>query len=142
MVVEQNVQPKRWRGSLFITLALLAILMLALAYFTTPQKPREVDLFTFVGQAKQGEFDTIQQEGTTIIGLKNDEKKTQSAFIGSTSELIDTLEKGGVTVGENGVKIDVRDTSFDWFTLAISLMPVLVVFVLLFFFFRSARKKA
>ncbi len=115
--------------------------MLALAYFTTPQKPREVDLFTFVGQAKQGEFDTIQQEGTTIIGLKNDEKKTQSAFIGSTSELIDTLQKGGVTVGENGVKIDVGDTSFDWVTLAISLMPVLVIGVLLYIFFRSARKK-
>jgi len=136
------VQPKRWRGSLFITLALLAILMLAFTYFTESNKPREVDLYTFIGQAKQGEFDTIQQDGTIIIGLKYDERIIQSAFIGSTSELIDTLEKGGVTVGENGVKIDVRDTSFDWVTLAISLMPVLVIGVLLYIFFRSARKKA
>jgi ATP-dependent Zn protease len=139
--VEQNVQPKRWRNSLFVVLALLAVLMLAFTFFM-PQKPREVDLYTFIGQAKQGEFDTIQQNGTTIIGLKNDEMKIQSAFIGSTSELIDILQKGGVTVGENGVKIDVGDASFDWVTLAISLMPVLVIGVLLYIFFRSARKKA
>jgi ATP-dependent Zn protease len=134
------VQPKRWRNSLFVVLALLAVLMLAFTFFM-PQKPREVDLYAFIGQAKQGEFDTIQQSGTTITGLKNGDIKIQSAFIGSTSELIDTLQKGGVTVGENGVKIDVRDGSFDWFSLAFSFIPVLVVGFMLFFLFRSYRKK-
>jgi ATP-dependent Zn protease len=140
--MEQNVQPKRWRSSLFVVFVLLTVITLAFSFLTTTNKPKEVDLYTFIGQAKQGEFDTIQQNGTTIIGLKNDEMKIQSAFIGSTSELIDILQKGGVTVGENGVKIDVGDASFDWVTLAISLMPVLVIGVLLYIFFRSARKKA
>jgi hypothetical protein len=134
------VQPKRWRNSLFVVLALLAVLMLAFTFFM-PQKPRKVDLYAFIGQAKQGEFDTIQQSGTTITGLKNGDIKIQSAFIGSTSELIDTLQKGGVTVGENGVKIDVRGGSFDWFSLAFSFIPVLVVGFMLFFLFRSYRKK-
>ncbi len=138
--MEQNVQPKRWRNSLFVVLALLAVLMLAFTFFM-PQKPREVDLYTFIGQAKQGEFDTVQQEGTIIIGLKNGDKKTQSAFIGSTSELIDTLQKGGVAVGENGVKIDVKSNSFDWGAVAFSFIPVLVVGFMLFFLFRSYRKK-
>jgi ATP-dependent Zn protease len=139
--MEQNAPPKTWRRYTLIFFVLLGILMLALAYFTTPQKPREVDLYTFIGQAKQGEFDTIQQSGTTIIGLKNDERKIQSAFIGSTNELIDILQKGGVNVGENGVKIDVRDNSFDWGGLAFSFIPVILVGLLLFYLLRSYRKK-
>jgi ATP-dependent Zn protease len=140
--MEQKAQPKPWKRNILIFVALLAVLMLALTYFTTPQKPREVDLYTFIGQAKQGEFDTIQQSGTTIIGLKDNARKIQSAFIGSTNELIDTLQKGGVNVGENGVKIDVRDNGFDWGGLAFSFIPVILVGLLLFYLLRSNRKKA
>ena len=105
------------------------------------KKPMEVDLYAFIEQAKQGEIDTIQQDETTIIGLQYDEEKIESSFIGSTKELIDTLEGAGVTLGESGVKIVVKSGKFDWAGVMISLIPLLLFGALLFFLFRSARKK-
>ena len=100
-----------------------------------------MDLYTFIEQAKQGEIDTIIQDRTNIIGFKGDDAKIESSFIGSTKELIDTLEGAGVKLGEGGVKVDVRPGDFDWGAVLISFIPLLLFGALLFFLFRSARKK-
>ncbi|MCJ7515164.1 MAG: ATP-dependent zinc metalloprotease FtsH [Dehalococcoidia bacterium] len=133
------MKSKWWQGSLFYIIILLAIITLAFSYLTTSKKPKEVDFYTFIAQVKQGEADTIQQDGMTIIGLKDDEKKIQSSFVGSTKELMDTLTSAGITLGENGVKFDVKTGGFDWGSLLFSMLPILVIGVLLYIFFRSAR---
>jgi ATP-dependent Zn protease len=140
--VDQNVKPKWWRGSIIYVLILVAVLALAFSFLPTTKKAREVDLYTFIDQAKQGEIDTILQDGTTIIGLKDDEKKIQSSFIGSTKELTDMLKENGVTLGENGVKFDVQSGGFDWGGVLISFIPLLLFGALLFFLFRSVRRKS
>ncbi len=87
------MKPKWWQGSLFYLLILVAILALAFSFLPTTKKPKEVDFYTFIAQVKQGVADTIQQDGTTIIGLKDDEKKIESSFVGSTKELMDTSDR-------------------------------------------------
>jgi len=91
--------------------------------------------------AKQGEFDTVLQDGNIIIGVKNDDKVAETGYIGTTDDLINTFEKSGVVVGENGLKIDVKAGGFDWSSFAISFIPLLLFGALLFFLFRLARKK-
>jgi ATP-dependent Zn protease len=140
--MEQDAKPKWWRGSLLYILILIAIIALAFSFLPTTKKPMKVDLYTFIDQAKQGQIDTILQDKTTIIGLKDDEQKIESSFIGSTKELTDMLEQNGVTLGENGVKFNVKSGGFDWASLAISFVPLILFAALLFFLFRSARKKA
>jgi hypothetical protein len=80
------MKPKWWQGSLFYILILVAILALAFSFLPTNKKPKEVDFYTFVAQVKQGVADTIQQDGTTLTGFKDDEKlrKIQEAGKGLT----------------------------------------------------------
>jgi len=120
-------------------LILVAILALAFSFLPTTKKPKEVDFYTFVEQAKQGEIDTIQQDGATLIGLKDDERKIEASFVGSTKELMDTLKEAGITLGEDGVKFNVKSGGFDWGGILISFVPLLLFGALLFFLFRSAR---
>ncbi len=133
------MKAKWWQGSLFYLLLLVAILALAFSFLPTSKKPKEVDFYTFVQQAKQGDIDTIQQKGDSLIGLKGDEKKVEASFVGSTKELMDALKDGGVALGENGVKLDVKSGGFDWGGILISFIPLLLFGALLFFLFRSAR---
>jgi ATP-dependent Zn protease len=105
------------------------------------KKASQVDLYTFIDQAKKGDIDTILQDGTTIIGLKDNEKKIKSSFIGSTKELTDMLQENGVALGENGIKFNVQSGGFDWRGILISFVPLILFGALLFFLFRSARKR-
>ncbi|MCX6010077.1 MAG: ATP-dependent metallopeptidase FtsH/Yme1/Tma family protein, partial [Chloroflexi bacterium] len=133
------MKPKWWQGGLFYLLILVAILALAFSFLPTSKKPEKVDFYAFVEQAKQGEIDTIQQDGTTLIGLKDDERKIEASFVGSTKELMDTLKEAGITLGEGGVKFNVKTGGFDWGGILISFVPLLLFGALLFFLFRSAR---
>jgi len=134
------MKTKWWQGSLFYILILLAII--ALAFSILPgmtKKPAEVDFYTFIAQVKAGDADTIQQEGSTITGLKGDQKVIQSSFNGSTKELMDTLTAAGITLGENGVKFDVKTGGIDWGSILISFVPLVIFGGLLYLLFRSAR---
>ncbi len=139
--MDQNVKPKWWRGGLLYILILLVILALAFSFLPMTKKASQVDLYTFIDQAKKGNIDTILQDGTTIIGLKDNEKKIQSSFIGSTKELTDMLQENGVALGENGIKFNVQSGGFDWRGILISFVPLILFGALLFFLFRSARKR-
>jgi cell division protease FtsH len=133
------MKPKWWQGGLFYLLILVAILALAFSFLPTSKKPEKVDFYAFVEQAKQGEIDTIEQDGSTLIGLKGDERKIEASFVGSTKELIDTLKESGITLGEGGMKFTVKAGGFDWGGILISFVPLLLFGALLFFLFRSAR---
>jgi len=133
------MKPKWWQGGLFYFLILLIIVALAFTFLPKSSKPDKVDFYTFVEEAKQGEIDTIQQEGTTLTGFKDDESKIEASFVGSTKELIDTLKEAGITLGEGGMKFIVKAGGFDWGSILISFVPLLLFGALLFFLFRSAR---
>ena len=114
---------------------------MALVFAFLPHNaPQEIQLGDFVDQARQGQIDTIRQEGNALIGLKDGKETITAAFIGGTEDLRSFLTQQGLILGENGIKIDVKPAGHDWSMIALQVILPLMLFGLLFYFlFRSAR---
>jgi cell division protease FtsH len=95
----------------------------------------------FMDLAKQGQIDTIIQDGENLEGSKDSKITITSAFIGDTDALRDYLEKEGVILGAGGVKIDVQPSGVDWGAIALTvILPIVLIGALFYFlFFRAAR---
>jgi len=128
-----------WQGSLLYLLILVALLALAFSFFPINKGPKEVDFYTFIDNAKNGQVKTVQQDGNSIIGLKDDKPVVKAAYVGSTKELMDSLKEAGVELGEDGIKFEVKTGGFDWGSIMLSFLPLVLFGALLFFLFRSAR---
>ncbi len=128
-----------WQGSLLYLLILVALLALAFSFFPINKGPKEVDFYSFIDNARNGQINTIQQDGNSIIGLKDDKAVVKAAYVGSTKELMDSLKEAGVNLGEGGIKFDVKTGGFDWGSIMLSFLPLVLFGALLFFLFRSAR---
>jgi cell division protease FtsH len=128
-----------WQGSLLYLLILVALLALAFSFFPVNKGPKEVDFFSFIDNAKTGQVTAVQQDGTTIIGLKDDKPVIKASFVGSTKDLMDSLKDAGVKLGDDGVKFEVKTGGFDWGGIMLSFLPLVLFGGLLFFLFRSAR---
>jgi len=128
-----------WQGSLLYLLILVALLALAFSFFPVNKGPKEVDFYSFIDNAKTGQITAVQQDGTTIIGLKDDKPVIKASFVGSTKELMDSLKDAGVKLGDDGVKFEVKTGGFDWGGIMLSFLPLVLFGGLLFFLFRSAR---
>jgi len=128
-----------WQGSLLYLLILVALLALAFSFFPVNKGPKEVDFYTFIDNAKTGQIKTVQQDGNAIIGLKDDKPVVKAAYVGSTKELMDSLKEAGVNLGEDGIKFEVKTGGFDWGSIMLSFLPLVLFGALLFFLFRSAR---
>ncbi|MCX6007386.1 MAG: ATP-dependent zinc metalloprotease FtsH [Chloroflexi bacterium] len=128
-----------WQGSLLYLLILVALLALAFSFFPINKGPKEVDFYTFVDNTKSGQVDSIQQDGNSIIGLKEEKPVIKAAFVGSTKELMDSLKDSGVKLGEGAIKFEVKTGGFDWGSIMLSFLPLVLFGALLFFLFRSAR---
>ncbi len=134
------MQTKWWRSGFFYVLLLAVIVALVFAAMSG-EGPKEETLPRFVEAAKQGEIDTILQDGETLFGLKEDEKLFRSAFNGDTNALRDYLEKEGVILGAEGIRIDVKPAGLDWGAIALTvILPIVLLGALFYFlFFRAAR---
>ncbi|MEI6186047.1 MAG: ATP-dependent zinc metalloprotease FtsH, partial [Dehalococcoidia bacterium] len=128
-----------WQGSLLYLLILVALLALAFSFFPINKGPKEVDFYTFIDNAKSGQVKTVQQDGNSIIGLKDDKPVVKAAYVGSTKELMDSLKEAGVKLGDDGIKFEVKTGGFDWGNIMLSFLPLVLFGALLFFLFRSAR---
>ncbi len=95
----------------------------------------------FMVLSKKGQIDTILQDGDTLEGLKDSKITITAAFIGDTNALRDYLEKEGVILGAEGIKIDVKPSGVDWGTIALTvILPIVLLGALFYFlFFRAAR---
>jgi len=128
-----------WQGSLLYLLILVALLALAFSFFPVNKGPKEVDYYTFIDNAKTKQIDDIQQDGTTIIGLKDDKPAVKASFVGSTKELLDSLKDAGVQLGDTGIKFEVKTGGIDWGSIMLTFLPLLLFAAFIFFVFRSAR---
>lgn len=128
-----------WQGSLLYLLILVALLAMAFSLFPINKGPKEVDFYTFIDNVKSNQIAVIQQDGSAIIGLKDDKAVYKASFIGSTKELLDSLKDAGVELGDKGIKFEVKADGFDWGNIMLSILPLVIFGGLLFFLFRSAR---
>jgi cell division protease FtsH len=134
------MQAKWWRSGFFYLL--LLVVVLALVFTFMPRGgPKNVELSDFIQSAKEGQIDTIKQIGDTLEGLKDDKVTITAAFIGDTNALRDYLEKEGVILGAEGIKIDVGRSGVDWGSIALTvILPIVMLGALFYFlFFRAAR---
>jgi len=130
------MKAKWWQSGFFYIL--LLVVVISLMFVVVPrvqQGPEEVELPVFISYAKEGQIDTIRQDGDTLIGIKDDKQAYTTAFQGSTLELSNYLKGAGVEV-----PIDVKPTGTNWGTIALTvILPMALLGVLFYFFFRSAR---
>ena len=130
----------KWWHSSFFYLILLVVILALVFVFLPRGGPEEVALAEFIDDARQGQIDTIRQDGDTLIGLKDGEATIKAAFLGGTDDLRNYLTERGVALGEGGIKIDVKAVSRDWGTIALTIvLPIMLIGLIFYFFFRSAR---
>jgi cell division protease FtsH len=135
------MQTKWWRSGFFYVLLLIVVGALILARVMSGVGPSEVTLPEFIEKAKQGQIDTILQNGGTLEGLSNNVTKYTAAFNGDTNALHDYLQEEGVNLGPGGVGIDVKPSGVDWGSIALTvILPIVLLGALFYFlFFRAAR---
>ncbi len=134
-----STKKKQQRNS-FIYLILIAVTLVVVLTFIPYDRPEEVDLSTFISQAKQGRIDTIKQDGDSLLGQKNEIDIFKAAFVGGTDDLRNYLTLEGLTLGEGGVKIDVEPSSTNWLMVGLQvILPIVLLGGLFYFFIRSAR---
>jgi cell division protease FtsH len=135
------MQTKWWRSGFFYMLLLIVVGALILATVMSGTGPSEVTLPEFIEKAKQGEIDTILQDGDSLEGLSGNITKYTAAFMGDTNALRDYLQEEGVNLGAGGIHIDVKPSGVDWGSIALTvILPIVLLGALFYFlFFRAAR---
>jgi cell division protease FtsH len=138
------MQTKWWRSGFFYLLLLVVIVTLILA-FVPGGGPQEIDLSTFVQNAKQGQFSIISQSGDTVQGLtsENGQAIYKTYFDGTTYDLVSYLEGQGVILGTGTgeIQLQVEPSGIDWGQIGLTvILPIVLLGVLFYFlFFRAAR---
>ena len=135
------MQTKWWRSGLFYLLLLIVVGALILAAVMSAGGPTKITLPEFIDKAKQGQIDTILQNGDILEGLSGGDTKYTASFIGDTNALHDYLQEEGVNLGAGGVSIDVKPAGVDWGSIALTvILPIVLLGALFYFlFFRAAR---
>jgi cell division protease FtsH len=136
------MQAKWWRSGFFYLLLLVVVIALIFA-FMPGNSPENVELSDFVQSAREGQIDTISQNGDTLEGLKDGQVTIKTYFDGTTYELVNFLKDEGVVLGAEGegIKFVVEPSGFDWGTIALTvILPIVLLGALFYFlFFRAAR---
>ena len=132
------MKTKWWTGGLFYIIIILMLIALGVGIFQS-KGPDPVSFYTFIDYAKQGQIDTIYQDGPTLTGLKSNKEIVSTSFVGSTKELIDSLSSAGISLTDGKIKLEVKAGGIDWGSVIITFLPLLLIVGLLFMLFRSAR---
>jgi len=134
-----STKKKQQRNS-FIYLILIAVTLVVVLTFIPYDRPEEVNLSTFITQAKQGQIDTIKQDGDSLIGQMDEVEVFKAAFVGGTDDLRNYLTLEGLALGEGGVVLDVEPSSTNWLMVGLQvILPIVLLGGLFYFFIRSAR---
>jgi cell division protease FtsH len=122
------------RNSLIYIIILVAAVVLLYQLFPTSAKPTEIGLDKAITMSQDGEIAAIvvDNEDLLITTLDGRELKTS---VGNLT-LVDLQELG---LNLEGVDYEVKGSGFDWGSLLISFLPLLLFGALIFFLFRSAR---
>jgi len=122
------------RSSLIYVIILVAVVVLLYQFFPLTPKPTEISLDQAIVMSQDGEISKLVVDNgdlliTTTSGVE------MKAVIGNLT-LVDLQELG---LNLNGVDYEVTPSGFDWGSLLIGFIPLILFGALLFFLFRSAR---
>ena len=116
----------------------VALIFLVFWAFTTPvSKPRELPVSEVMSLIKGEEVKKIEVEGDTLtVILSSDEEVISKKEPGSS--FLDTLSQAGVDIALVSEGIIVKE-GFPWVDILVSLLPVILIGFIFFFFLRQAR---
>jgi cell division protease FtsH len=122
------------RSSLIYIIILVAVVVLLYQFFPLTPKPTEIGLDQAITMSQNGEISKLVVDNgdlliTTTTGVE------MKAVIGNLT-LVDLQDLG---LNLNGVDYEVTPSGFDWGSLLIGFIPLILFGALLFFLFRSAR---
>jgi len=126
------MKPSWKRSSLIYLAILLAGIFLLSRLFTTSTEPNEIDISEVIVMSQDGEIEKIVVQGETLLITTIDGTELKS-FKGDTN----IFEIPGLNF--EGVEIDIRPGGFNWGSLLIGFLPLLLFGGLLFFLFTRAR---
>ncbi len=132
------MQTRWWRSSFFYLVLLIVIGALILARVVSGSGPESIDkIGLFIEKVKEEQIDTIQQDGDTLIALKDGQAIYKTGFSGSTFELQQLLEQQGVDPGIVAPVVG----GVDWGAIGLTvILPIVLLGALFYFlFFRAAR---
>ncbi len=122
------------RNSLIYIIILVAAVVLLYQLFPSTPKTTEISLDTAIAMSQDGEIAAITVDGEELL-LTDINGSNLIAAIG-TLNLVELQELG---LNLEGVDYDVASSGFDWGSILISFLPLLLFGALIFFLFRSAR---
>ncbi len=132
--------PRGWQGSFYYLILFIAALALLVLFMPDSTGPEEVGITEFISQAAGGNIDRIRQEDNTLTGYSGDDTVFTADYYGTTNDLVEILQGQGVTVGKEGITLEVEAGGHDWGLIAIQVfLPIGLLAALFFFFFRQAR---
>jgi cell division protease FtsH len=122
------------RSSLIYIIILVAVVVLLYQFFPLTPKPTEIGLEQAITMSQDGEISKLVVDNgdlliTTTAGVE------MKAVIGNLT-LVDLQDLG---LNLQGVDYEVTPSGFDWGSLLIGFIPLVLFGALLFFLFRSAR---
>jgi cell division protease FtsH len=122
------------RNSLIYIIILVAAVVLLYQLFPTGSKPTEVGLDQAITMSQNGEIAAVTVDNEELLITTLDGRELKAA-IGNLT-LVDLQDLG---LNLEGVNYDVKPSGFDWGSLLIGFLPLILFGALIFFLFRSAR---
>jgi cell division protease FtsH len=122
------------RNSLIYIIILVAAVILFYQLFPMTQRPVEIGLDEAIVMSQDGEIAEIIVDNEELL-ITTTEGTELKASIGNLT-LVELQELG---LNLEGVNYEVKPSGFDWGSLLITFIPLLLFGALIFFLFRSAR---
>jgi len=122
------------RNSLIYIIILVAAVVLIFQFIPSPGKPTEISLDEAIAMSQDGEISELTMEGDELLITATDGAELK-AVVGNLT-LVDLKELG---LNLEGIDYEVKPSGFDWGSLLIGFIPLVLFGALLFFLFRSAR---
>jgi cell division protease FtsH len=122
------------RNTLIYIIILVAAAVLIFQFIPSPGEPTEITLEEAIAMSQEGEIAELVMEGDELLITATDGEELLAVVGGLT--LVDLKELG---LNLEGVEYEVKPSGFDWGSLLIGLIPLVLFGALLFFLFRSAR---
>ena len=133
MKQQQRTNPLRW-----IILG-GAVLLIIILFFPRSSGPPDLEISSVLQMAEAGTVSKIEvsEDKLAVFTFEGEEFKSQKE--GSVS-VLELLEERGVATGAGGVQVLVKDEGASFGGIILTLLPILILGGLIFWFIRSSRK--
>ncbi|MBI4286378.1 MAG: AAA family ATPase, partial [Chloroflexi bacterium] len=120
------------------SLVYIVILLIAITFFSffirNTQKPTEISLDKVITMSQNGEMSKLVIKGNDLLITAVDGRELKAGI--QNLNLVDLKELG---LRLEGVDVETKASGFDWGSVLISFLPLILLVALLFFLFRRAQ---